>query len=231
MHPGVSWWTDRSIGWFKRASEGCDYHGNLASAVEKHLRPGDRIVEFGCGLGYEAQILHDDGFDITAYDKDPAVIREAEKRTGLDIYRCADADSVVVGDKTDDRADVLLCINFGHLETDEDFRRLASRSPGRIIYVISRHNGHGLDTRPDRTAQVREILERCGIRYVEEEMTLEFNQPLVSMEEAREFITWTYLGRNPDAYLEYVVKTDDSTYPFLFLNRKNLVMFSIGGKK
>ena len=119
MHPGMSWWTERSIGWFERASAACDYHRQLVSVVEKYLRPGDRIVEFGCGLGYEAQILHEDGYDIRAYDKSPEAIREAEKRTGLDIYHCTDADDV------DDKADVLLCINFGHLETEDDFRRLA----------------------------------------------------------------------------------------------------------
>jgi len=225
MHPGMSWWTDRSIEWFKRASEACDYHRQLVSFVERYLRPGDRIVEFGCGLGYEAEILHDDGYYIRAYDKSPEAIREAEIRTGLDIYHCTDVDDV------DDKADVLLCINFGHLETEDDFRRLASHSSGRIVHVISRHNGHNQDTRPDRTHQVEVILDRCGIPYEEEEITLDFNQPLVSMEEAREFIAWTYLGKNPDGYLEYVRKTDDGTYPFLFLNRKSLVLFSIGGKE
>jgi SAM-dependent methyltransferase len=225
MHPGMSWWTEQSIGWFERASAACDYHRQLVSVVERHLRPGDRIVEFGCGLGYEAQILHDDGYYITAYDKAPEAIREAENRTGLDIFRCADVDDV------DDKADVLLCINFGHLETEDDFRRLAAHSSGRIVYIISRHNGHGQDTRPDRTEQVRSILDRCGVTYSEEEIKLEFNQPLVSMEEAREFIAWTYLGKNTDAYLKYIVESDDGTYPFLFLNRKSLVLFFIGGKE
>ena len=225
MHPGMNWWTDRSIGWFERASAACDYHRQLVSVVEKYLRPGDRIVEFGCGLGYEAQILHEDGYGIRAYDKSPQAIREAEKRTGLDIFRCIDAYDV------DDKSDVLLCINFGHLETEEDFRRLASHSSGRIVYIISRHNGHAQDTRPDRTEQVRSILDRCGVTYSEEEIKLEFNQPLVSMEEAREFIAWTYLGKNTDAYLKYIVESDDGTYPFLFLNRKSLVLFSIGGKE
>ena len=223
MHPGMSWWTERSIGWFTRASAACDYHRQLVTAIEKHLRPDDRIVELGCGLGYETQILHDDGYDITAYDKAPEAIREAEKRTGLDIFHCSDADDVK------DKADVLLCINFGHLETEDDFRRLSAHSSGRVVYVISRHNGHGQDTRPDRTEQVRSILDRCGVPFVEEELNLEFNQPLVSLEEAREFIGWTYLGKNLDGYLEYVVGTADCKYPFLFLNRKSLVLFSIGG--
>lgn len=231
MHPGMSWWTERSIGWFERASAVCDYHRQLVSLVERYLRSGDRIVELGCGLGYEAQILHGDGFDIKAYDKSPDVIREARQRTGLDLYHCADVNAMGDAGDSGEKADVLLCINFGHLETEEDFRRLAAHSCGRIVYIISRHSGHNQDTRPDRTHQVESILDRCCVPYEEEEITLDFNQPLVSMEEACEFIAWTYLGKNPDGYLEYVVRTDDSTYPFLFLNRKSLVLFSIGETK
>ena len=225
MHSRVSWWSDESIAWFERASAASDYHRNLVLALEKHLEKSDSIIELGCGLGHEAQLLHDDGFDVDAFDKDPRVIEQAVRRSGLDIFRCDDATDVCV------KADVLLCINYGHMETEDDFRRLRSFARKKMIYVISRHSGHGQDTRPDRTEQVRSILDRCGVTYSEEEIKLEFNQPLVSMEEAREFIAWTYLGKNTDAYLKYIVESDDGTYPFLFLNRKSLVLFSIGGKE
>ena len=225
MHSRVSWWTDGSTGWFKRASAASGYHRNLVLAVEKHLEKGDSIIELGCGLGYEAELLHDDGFDVIAFDKESRVIDEAGSRSGLDIFRCADAADV------NDRADVLLCINYGHMETAEDFRRLASFARKKIIYVISRHSGHGQDTRPDRTGQIEKILNEEGVPFVSEELQLDFNQPLVSMEEAREFIRWTYLGRNEDEYMKFVKETDDCTYPYLFMNRKNLVLFSIGGKE
>lgn len=223
MHSRVSWWTDESIMWFARASEDSDYHSTLVHALERHLNYGDSVIELGCGLGYEAQLLHHDGFDVTAYDSDTRVISEAERRSGLDIFRCSDAADVR------DKADVLLCINYGHIESPEDLRKLVALARKKIVYVISRHSGHGQDTRPDRTEQVRMILKESGVPYVYEELRLDFNQPLVSMEEARRFIMWTYLGRNEDEYMKFVKESDDVTYPFVFINRKDLVLFDIGG--
>jgi len=225
MHSRVSWWSDESITWFERASAASDYHRRLVSALEKHFEKDSSVIELGCGLGHEAQLLHGDGFDVTAFDKDPRVIEEAVRRSGLDIFRCADAADVR------EKADVLLCINYGHMETAEDFRRLRGFARKRIIYVISRHSGHGQNTRPDRTLQIEKILKDDGVPFVTEELQLDFNQPLVSMAEAREFVRWTYLGRNGDEYMKFVRETDDGTYPFLFINRKNLVLFDIGGKE
>ena len=48
-----------------------------------------------------------------------------------------------------------------------------------------------------------------------------------SEEEAREFIRWTYFGKNEKQYLEFLEKTDDKDFPYVFRNRKNLVLFDI----
>ena len=225
MHSRVSWWSDESIEWFERASASSDYHSRLVSALEDHLEKNDSIIELGCGLGHEAQLLHEDGFEVVAFDKDPRVIEHAVRRSGLDVFRCADAANV------SEKADVLLCINYGHMETAEDFRRLRGFARKKIIYVISRHSGHGQDTRPDRTLQIESILKDAGVPFVSEELQLDFNQPLVSTAEAREFVRWTYLGRNEDEYMKFVKETDAGNYPYLFVNRKNLVMFDIGEKE
>ena len=63
------------------------------------------------------------------------------------------------------------------------------------------------------------------------EVTLDFDQPLKSMEEAKAFIEWTYLGKYTDRYLSFIEKTDDSQYPYLFRNRKEIVLFSIETKE
>ena len=223
MHSRVSWWTDESIMWFARASGASDYHRILVQALERHLHSADSVIELGCGLGYEAQLLHHDGFDVTAYDREPRVISEAGRRSGLEIFRCADAADVR------DKADVLLCINYGHIESPDDLRKLGTLARKKILYVISRHSGHGQDTRPDRTGQIGMILKESGVPFETEELRLDFNQPLVSMEEARRFIRWTYLGRNEDEYMKFVKESDDVTYPFVFINRKDLVLFDIGG--
>ncbi len=223
MHSRLNWWTERSIEWFNRASIHSDYHERLADCIIPLLSGCRSVLEFGCGLGYEAEILAGRGFEVTAIDRDPSVIRSAKERTGLDIFRCSDAAS-----DTDSHADALLCINYGHLDTPEQLKGLLSHADDRLVYVISRHNGHGTDTREDRTDHVRNLLKETGLPFTETPLTLDFDQPLESVEDARDFVEFTYLGKHTERYMEFVEGSDDRMYPFVFRNRKNLTVFAVG---
>lgn len=217
----MTWWTEESILWYERASNAGNYHGKLTEAIKRHIREDESIIELGCGLGYEAELLSDAGFDILAYDKEKKVIDEARKRSGKDIFLCSDVSDIRI------KADVVLCINYGHIESDADLKAIKDHALKRVIYVISRHSGHNQDTRPDRTDLITGILEKEGMRFSKEELCLDFSQPLGSEEEARSFIRWTYLGKNQNQYLGFLEKTYDNDYPYVFRNRKNLVLFDI----
>ena len=226
MHSRLSWWTEKSIDWFNRASACSDYHEKLTESIIPLLSGCRSVLEFGCGLGYEAEILAGRGFEVTAIDRDPSVIRSAQERTGLEIFRCADAAA-----DTDSHADALLCINYGHLETPKQLESLLLHADNRLVYVISRHNAHGTDTREDRTDCVRNLLRETGLPFTETPMILDFDQPLESVEEAREFVEFTYLGKHTERYMEFVENSDDRMYPFVFRNRKNLTVFSVGKRR
>ena len=73
----MSWWTDESILWYERASKASDYHRRLTDELERHIRKEESVLELGCGLGYEAELLSDDGYDIRAVDIEPVVIEKA----------------------------------------------------------------------------------------------------------------------------------------------------------
>ena len=221
----MSWWTDESILWYERASKASDYHRRLTEEIERHISKNESIIELGCGLGYEAELLSDDGYDIRAFDREKIVIEKARLRTGKDIYCCCDASDI------SDKADVVLCINYGHIEDSDDLRAITDHAAKRVIYVISRHSGHNQDTRADRTDLITGILEKEYLRYSKEDLSIDFDQPLISEEEARSFIRWTYLGKNGNQYLRFLEKGDDEEYPFIFRNRKNLVLFTIEKEK
>lgn len=225
MHPRVGWWTDRSIEWFIRASEVSPYHRTLSDRIADLLFPCESVLEFGCGLGYEAELLHKKGFMVTALDNNADVIRLAVKRSGLDIFRCGDVN------QTDASADALLCINYGHLCNESELSDLLSHASKRLIYVMSRHNGHGTDTRKDRTAIVRNLMKDSCLDFSESTLSLDFDQPLKSIDEAESFIAFTYLGKNAQAYLRFVEKTDDPVYPYVFRNRKELTIFVLDKRR
>ena len=85
MHSRVGWWTDRSIEWFVRASEASSYHTVLSDKIADLLASCKSVLELGCGLGYEAELLQRKGFEVTAVDSNEDVIRLAKERSGLDI--------------------------------------------------------------------------------------------------------------------------------------------------
>ena len=225
MHPTVGWWTDQSIQWFVRASEASSYHSLLSDRIAELVAPYKSVLEFGCGLGYEAELLHKKGLKVKALDDNEKVIELAKKRSGLDIFQCEDA-------KTNtDSADVLLCVNYGHLDTNDELSDLLSHADKRLIYVLSRHNGHKTDTREDRTDKVRNLMKESSFEFTESSLSLDFDQPLKSMEEAKDFIDFTYLGKHTQEYLSFVEKTDDPKYPYVFRNRKELSVFVLNKRK
>ena len=219
MHTTVGWWTDQSIEWFVRASDASSYHRLLSDTIADLIAPYNSVLEFGCGLGYEAELLSRKGLNVTALDDNDKVIELAAERSGLDIFRCVDAK------KNTDSADVLLCINYGLLKSNDELSDLLFHADKRLIYVLSRHNGHGTDTREDRTDTVRNLMRESSFDFSETTLSLDFDQPLKDMDEAEQFINFTYLGKHPQEYLRFVEKTDDPDYPYVFRNRKQLSIF------
>jgi len=225
MHPRVSWWTPQSIDWFVRASEASSYHSLLSDRIADLIAPYKSVLEFGCGLGYEAENLYKKGLQVKALDDNEKVIELATKRSGLDIFHHYDAK------QCKDTADVLLCINYGHLDTNDELSDLLSHATKRFIYILSRHNGHKTDTREDRTDKVRNLMKESLFNFSESSISLDFDQPLKSLEEAEEFINFTYLGKHTNEYLNFVEKTDDPKFPYVFRNRKELSVFVLNKRR
>ncbi len=225
MHTRVGWWSPQSIVWYERASSRTDFHHNLVDAIEPCLEKGDSILEPGCGLGYESEILSRRGYRVRAMDRDPSVIEAARARTGLDIYSCKDFSLDT------QRPDVLLCVNFGHIDSPRDLDLLLGHAGRRLVYVVSKHSGHGLGTRADRSDLIKSLVTDRGLVYERRDLALQFDQPLRDMDEAKDFIDWTYLGDSTDRYMGFVEIVDDELYPFVFRNRKMMTLFSIDNKE
>ncbi len=219
MRTRVSWWTEQSMDWFERASSLSDYHEHLCDVLMPYL--SGRITEAGCGLGYEARILHARGVDITAFDKDASVIERARSTSGLDIFRCMDFSQL------SEIPDVLLCINFSHMESRDVFDNLMAHAKKRLVYVLSRHRGPGKSARPDRSSLVEQIVRESGFPYERRDFALQFDQPLRSLDEARDFIAWTYPDDDMQACMQSVVESGNPQYPYVFGNRKELVLFAV----
>ena len=62
------------------------------------MRPGDRILELGCGDGALSCMLASEGFDVTGVDISPGMIEEAKRRAGRESsparFEVADSDTL-----------------------------------------------------------------------------------------------------------------------------------------
>ena len=52
---------------------------NYAAFLLPHLRPGDRILDAGCGPGRVGAFLHEVGHEVVGVDADPVLIAAAEE--------------------------------------------------------------------------------------------------------------------------------------------------------
>ena len=217
----MSWWTEQSIAWYERASRMCSYHEDLVNVIEPFLDKSWTISEPGCGLGYEAEILRKRGYDMIAFDKDERAIANATKRSSLDMFSCHDFVNCIF------EADSLLCINFAHVDTIQDLEALLSHARRSLVYVMSRHRGCGKSSRIDRSGLVESLVNQKGLAFRRKDFELDFDQPLESMDEAKEFLSWTYPNDDLEGLLECLNGSDDPDYPFVFRNRKEMTLFAI----
>lgn len=126
--PGVYWSFQRLLG---------------ASAVHRHViseharvRPGERVLDIGCGPGRALDVLPD--VDYLGLDHSPAYIESARRRYGGRAeFRCADVASDGIGREAP--FDVVLVLGVLHHLDDEQGRQMvgnaarALSSSGRMV--------------------------------------------------------------------------------------------------
>lgn len=89
-------WEDRH--WFGRAIEHCEFYTRFHRRLWRYLRPGDTLLDIGCGKGYSALYFASLGYPVTGIDPDPASVEEA----GVWAKRLDIPARFIVGDIFDD---------------------------------------------------------------------------------------------------------------------------------
>lgn len=219
MRSGMKWWTEKKIEWYRRASEESLCHRQLASALERHLIKELNILELGCGLGYEAEILVDDGYMIKAADTDEIVLQEAYRRSGKNIYINLDAYGPLP------YPDQILMISFGHLDLPDSVRHFLSYTK-RIVTAVPHHNSQGFQTRENKISRILKAIDEAGAEYEEEIIVLDFSQPLLSLSDAEEYISACYPEEHKERLLK-LVEENDGKYPYILRNRKEFSILTI----
>lgn len=58
---------------------------SLYEAFTRHLAPGARVLDAGCGSGRDAKAFHEMGYQVDAFDASSAMVALARQHTGLPV--------------------------------------------------------------------------------------------------------------------------------------------------
>lgn len=218
------WWTPQKIDWYVRASKCSDFHEKLACEIAERIPKDKSILEVGCGLGYITAQLAKMGYAVCGIDNDEKAIKRAhELHEGLPRQSGSKELFALEDYRTSHRrADVVLAVFCGRIDEEGlgAFERLANE---RVIYIVSQHKSNSL--RHDRTAGICAYLEENGYRFTLKELTMHFDQPFESLEEATRFLELQHGDGNLPVKKNEGAGKDQ--YPYVFENEKKMSLFDI----
>lgn len=223
------WWTPQKIDWYVRASMYSDFHKRLAHEIADMVPRGKSVLEVGCGLGYMTAQLAGMGYDVFGIDNDEEAIKKAQELHG-DLepknkrpHGISQSLFALEDYRTSHRtANVVLAVFCGRIDEEGlgAFERLADE---RIIYIVSQHRTNSL--RRDRTAEICAYLEESGHRFTFKELTMHFDQPFTSREDATMFLELQH--GNASLPVKRNEGADKDKYPYVFENEKKMSLFDI----
>lgn len=113
------------------------------------LQEGAKILELGCGLGYQAYVLADMGFEVVAIDTNEQAIIEANKLQSKARYICDSAD------------------NIGNYCSESTFDMIYVRGMSWYHYELDQFSENtGVDVR-EKTAHFFKFLKSSGLFFLQ----------------------------------------------------------------
>ena len=184
----MQWWTQDAVRFMRDASEFGDHYARLSDRLMRWLPEDGHICDAGCGLGYLAQALAGRCRYVTAIDRSEVAIAAMRARQLPENLKaiCGDAFQM----RPERPFDAMTFCYFG---SSEEILCLARRQCSGSVVMVKRNCGeHRFSVHPGRThrdvrAAAEALLERCGIPFHSEQLTLELGQPFRTQEDAMTF--------------------------------------------
>lgn len=212
-------WTEQTVSWYAAAVAYTGFDCRLADILTRYLPKNETICDLGCGIGYLALELATRGYRVTAIDQSAEAISwlrsERERRT-LPTLEVLQTDWRTLADQP--LWDNVVMVSAGRRAEKEMFYQRLCRK--RLLVVDRlRLSSH---VRADGGASAR----RQRLTETEEgrvlTFSLEFGQPLASLEDAKAYIS-TFGGAGvAESTLSTLVKTGNTDFPLYLPYRKDL---------
>ena len=184
----VDIWERNADFWDERMGEGNAFHKLLIEPTQLDLlslKPGQRVLDIGCGNGQFARKMASQGADVVAVDAAPRMIENARRRKPPDA-KCAGSVRYEVMDASDEEAmlklgessfDAAVCtmvlMDMASILPVAKVARRLLKSTGRMVFSVMHpcfNSTEGFTQIFEREEQEGEIIERLSVRvtrYIE----------------------------------------------------------------
>ena len=220
-------WSPEIIRYLYTAADHSRYYQDLARQLGAFLRPEDRVCDAGCGLGLLSRALLPYCAHVTAVDRSPAAVAALRAR-GEDPKL-----SALTGDIRElpprQPYDAMVFCLFGDVEEALTVARQQCR--GTVLLIRRDYAYHRFSTGRVpvgfTAADSEDTLRHLGLSYRMERFSLEFGQPLRSLEDARRFFRLYDRSGAADPPLHRLTAGPSAEFPYYLPNRKDLCLLAV----
>ncbi|MEB6379690.1 class I SAM-dependent methyltransferase [Leclercia adecarboxylata] len=141
---------------------------SLYETFTKHLAPGARVLDAGCGSGRDAKAFLEMGYQVEAFDASSAMVELAREHTGLPVQVMTFADV----DWKEEFDGIWCCASLLHVPSLEllgVMRKLVDAlKPGGVWYVSFKYGAGEREVDGRRFTDVNEVELRALVVHVAE---------------------------------------------------------------
>lgn len=226
-------WNSNTIKWYQDANEYTRFFKNLADLIAPKLEGYSTLCDIGCGLGLVDIELSSKIQQITCIDINKNAIKALEDNiqnreiTNIET-RIMDFNDI------NESWDVMLLSFFASCNIEKLLPHC------KQLIVISNKDKGDPFFKKYRTYskatydEVEQMLKDKGIEYSLTKTTLEFGQPLVSVEDGKNYLKNFSSNISDDVLNDYLnknlTKTNNSKYPYYLPKEKPIGIFQIKGR-
>lgn len=121
----MKWWTEERIRYYIDASRNSTFHEELSMRIMRHLTPGERVLDAGCGIAFLDYELRKAGISMVGIDIDEDAINASSKLfPNLDLEKCG-------YESRKDGKETLLSVFF--LNDENVWKMMGRRRKGIVI--------------------------------------------------------------------------------------------------
>jgi precorrin-6B methylase 2 len=227
-------WNVNTIRWYQNANQYTGFFERLADLIAPMLTPSTSFCDIGCGLGLIDLALSNRVRAITCIDINAialAALKDAIKNRGITNI----TPRQMSGDDVCDQWEVILTSFFG----SRDPQQFLPYCQKQIAVVVNKESRgasleHFKTFHQNSVQQVVSDLSQKKIPYSLTEVTLDFGQPLASLDDGVCFLNHHYPKMPSSEISQYLdaqlIETGDSVFPYYLPKKKALGIFEIEGR-